>query len=165
MDNIVTFPGSSEREPTVAKPEPTGEKRYGSSRSRAAVQLDIDAHVKARRAYGKAVAWEAAAQAEELPAYRIEEARCLTAMAYREMQEAARHLLICMPTDPKGLVDLLMYLEKNFSVLPQEISQGAGANQSLAFDLLRTPIMKRRRRSVSKRNRQRIAGHARRLRR
>jgi hypothetical protein len=43
-----------------------------------------------------------------------------------------------MPTDPKGLVDLLMYLEKNFSVLPQEISQGAGANQSLAFDLLRT---------------------------
>jgi hypothetical protein len=138
MDNIVTFPGSSEREPTVAKPEPTGESRYGSSRSRAAVQLDIDAHVKARKAYGKAVAWEAAAQAEELPAYRIEEARCLTAMAYREMQEAARHLIICMPTDPKGLVDVLMYLEKNFSVLPLEISGGAGANQSLALDLIRT---------------------------
>jgi hypothetical protein len=137
-NNIVTFPGSSEREPTAAKPEPTGEKRYGSSRSRAAVQADIDAHIKSRKAYGKAVAWEAAAQDDDLPAYRIEEARCLTAMAYREMQEAARHLLICMPTDPKGLVDLLMYLEKNFSVLPQEISQGAGANQSLAFDLLRT---------------------------
>jgi hypothetical protein len=102
------------------------------------VQGDIDAHVKARKAYGKAVAWEAAAQGEDLPAYRIEEARANTAMAYREMQEAARHLLICMPTDPKALVDLLLYLEKNFSVLPQEITQGAGATQSLAFDLLRT---------------------------
>jgi hypothetical protein len=26
-----------------------------------------------------------------------------------------------MPTDPKALVDLLMYLEKHFSILPQEI--------------------------------------------
>jgi hypothetical protein len=60
--------------------------------------------------------------------------------AYREMQEAARHLLICMPTDPKGLVDLLLYLENNFSILPLEISQGRcnGDGQSLAFDLLRT---------------------------
>jgi hypothetical protein len=54
------------------------------------------------------------------------------------MQNAARHLLICMPTDPKGFVDLLMYLEKNFSVLPQEITHGASATQSLGFDLLRT---------------------------
>jgi hypothetical protein len=144
MENIITFPGSSERKPTVAEPAPTasevapGETRYGPSRSRSAVQADIDAHVKARKAYGKAVAWEAAAQAEELPAYRIEEARCNTAMAYREMQDAARNLLICMPTDPKGLVDLSLYLEKNFSVLPQEITHGAGTSQSLAFDLLRT---------------------------
>jgi hypothetical protein len=69
------------------------------------VQADIDAHV--RKAYGKAVAWAVATQDEDLPAYRIEEARANTAMAYREMQEAARHLLICLPTDPKGLVDLL----------------------------------------------------------
>ena len=77
------------------------------------------------------------AQAGELPEYRIEEARANTAMAYREMQQAARHLLIRMPTDPKGLVDLSMYLEKNFSVLPQEVIHG-GSGQSLAGDLLRT---------------------------
>jgi hypothetical protein len=94
MNNIVTFPGASERKPS--------------------------------------------AQAEELPAYRIEEARCLTAMAYREMQEAARHLLICMPTDPKGLVDLLLYLEQNFSVLPSELTSSGIKSESLAFHLLRT---------------------------
>jgi hypothetical protein len=47
------------------------------------------------------------------------------------MQEAARHLLVCMPTDLKGLVDLLLYMEKNFSVLPQEITHAAGVDQSL----------------------------------
>jgi hypothetical protein len=30
-----------------------------------------------------------------------------------------------MPTEPKALVDLLLYLEKNFSVLPPEIACGA----------------------------------------
>ena len=49
------------------------------------------------------------------------------------MQECGRSLVICMPTDPRALVDLLLYLEKNFSILPQEIS-----GRSLAFDLLRT---------------------------
>jgi hypothetical protein len=137
MDNIVTFPGSSERKPSVAKPAQE-QTEFGSSRSRGAVQTDIDLHIKARKAYGKAVAWEAAAQSEELPAYRIEEARCLTAMAYREMQEAARGLLICMPTDPKGLVDLLLYLEQNFSVLPDEITSVSRKSESLAFNLLRT---------------------------
>jgi hypothetical protein len=44
-----------------------------------------------------------------------------------------------MPTDPKALVDLLLYLEKNFTAVPQEIIRGAGGSaQSLAFDLLRT---------------------------
>ena len=38
-----------------------------------------------------------------------------------------------MPTERRALVDLLLYLEKNFTVLPQEIS-----DRSLAFDLLRT---------------------------
>ena len=139
-DNVLTFPGSSPARGAanaVAEPSP-GETLYGPSRSRSAVQADIDAHVKARKAYGKAVAWEAAAQAEDLPPYRIEEARCLTAMAYREMQEAARHLLICMPTDPKALVDLLLYLEKNFTTLPAEMIHASNSGQSLAFDLLRT---------------------------
>jgi hypothetical protein len=57
---------------------------------------------------------------------------------YQEMTEAARRLLIVMPTDPKALVDLLLYLEKNFTVLPPEITHGTGTTQSLAFDLLRT---------------------------
>ena len=137
MDNIVTFPGYSERKSSGAKPAQE-QTEFGPSRSRGAVQVDIDAHIKARRAYGKAVAWEAAAQAEELPPYRIEEARCLTATAYREMKEAARNLIVCMPTDPKGLVDLLLYLEQNFSVLPEEITSGSHKAESLAFNLLRT---------------------------
>jgi hypothetical protein len=49
------------------------------------------------------------------------------------MRYRGRNLLICMPTERRALVDLLLYLEKNFSVLPQEIS-----DRSLAFDLLRT---------------------------
>jgi hypothetical protein len=144
MSDVIKFPGSSERERAVGGPAPidvhmsSGESLYGPSRSRSAVQGDIDAHVKARKAYGKAVAWEVAAQDEDLPAYRIEEARANTAMAYREMQEAARHLLICLPTDPKGLVDLLLYLEKNFSTLPPELIHAGSDGQSLAFDLLRT---------------------------
>ena len=51
-------------------------------------------------------------------------ARQRTAEAYQKMGEAARNPLICMPTDLKGLVDLLMYLGKNFSVLPQEVTYG-----------------------------------------
>ena len=53
------------------------------------------------------------------------------------MQASARNVLICMPTDPKALVDLLLYLEKNFSVLPQEFLRNGG-DESLAFYLLRT---------------------------
>lgn len=79
-----------------------------------------------------------AAEAENLPQANIEAARSETQVLYQEMQEAARHLLINMPTDPKGLVDLLLYLEKNFSFLPLELPHGQGATQSLAFDLLRT---------------------------
>jgi hypothetical protein len=47
------------------------------------------------------------------------------------MREAARNLLICMPTDLRGLVDLLMYMEKNFTVLPQGVTHGASAGQSI----------------------------------
>lgn len=144
MSTIITFPGSSERKPTAAKPAPTaaesspGETLYGPSRSRSAVQADIDAHIRARKAYGKAVAWEAACRDEDAVEYQREEAREHTEHAYREMKDVARHLLICMPTDPKGLVDLLLYLEQNFSVLPDEITSGSHKSESLAFNLLRT---------------------------
>jgi hypothetical protein len=117
----------------------------GPGRSRSAVHRDIEAHVRARKAHGKAVAWEAAAQAEELHPYKIEEARCSTAMAFEEMKEAARNLLICMPTDPRGQVDLLMYTEKNFSVLPLDVDHGASTMQSLPFHFLRTVRLSLRR--------------------
>ena len=47
-------------------------------------------------------------------------------------------LVIVMPTELKGLVDLLLYLERNFSALPQEVTRGQPAEESLAFNLLRT---------------------------
>jgi hypothetical protein len=56
-----------------------------------------------------------------------------TAEAFEEMQFRGRALVIVMPTDRRALVDLLLYLEKNFSVLPQEF-----CGRSLAFHLLRT---------------------------
>jgi hypothetical protein len=40
----------------------------------------------------------------------------LTAEAYVEMQDRGHRLLTCMPTDRRALVDLLFYLEKNFSI-------------------------------------------------
>jgi hypothetical protein len=49
------------------------------------------------------------------------------------MQWRGRNLVIIMPTDRRALVDLLLYLEKNFSALPQEI-----CGRSLAFELLHT---------------------------
>jgi hypothetical protein len=45
-----------------------------------------------------------------------------------EMQDRPRTLMIWMPTGARPLVDHLLYAEKNFSVLPQEIS-----GRSLAF--------------------------------
>jgi hypothetical protein len=144
MSTIITFPGSSERERAVAKPTPTaaeispGEALYGPSRSRSAVQANIDAHIKARKDYGRAVAWEMAVLDGEGVRSQLEDAREHTLKAYEELQEAARHLLICMPTDAKALVDILLYLEKNFSTLPPEMVHGANTGQSLAFDLLRT---------------------------
>src|SRR5271169_3568817 len=77
-DNIVTFPGNSpEREKTftfVSEPD-GGELKKVEWRIREHVQRDIDLHIAARKAYGKAVAWEAAAVAENLPPAQIEEAR------------------------------------------------------------------------------------------
>jgi hypothetical protein len=144
MENIITFPCSSGRKPTTAKSAPTapgpspGETLYGPSRSRSAVQADIDKHIMARKAYAKAVAWEAACRDGDAIEQQVEEAREYTERAYLEMKDAARDLLICMPTDPKGLVDLLLYLEQNFSTLPQEITSCSHKSQSLALELLRT---------------------------
>jgi hypothetical protein len=41
---------------------------------------------------------------------------------YEEMQDRPHTLIIWMPTGARTLVDHLLYAEKNFSVLPQEIS-------------------------------------------
>jgi hypothetical protein len=102
-------------------------------RTREGVKKHIAKHVEARAAYAKAVAWTAAAEAQKLPLAQIEQAHLDTFHLYQEMQECARSLVICMPTDPRALVDLLMYLEKHFTTLPQEVN-----GRSLAFDLLRT---------------------------
>ena len=73
------------------------------------------------------------AESQNLPPAQIEEARQRTAQAFEEMQYRGRALVIVMPTEHKALVDLLLYLEQNFSLLPQEVH-----GRSLAFDLLRT---------------------------
>jgi hypothetical protein len=103
MSNIFKFPGH-EAAPIGAEPAfpVVPQNEWGPGRSRSAVQRDIDAHLRARKSYGKAVAWALATEAGEAEAYQIEEARQNAAMAYREMQEAARNLLICMPTDRAG---------------------------------------------------------------
>jgi hypothetical protein len=136
MDNIVKFPGSSDRAP-VKVPDAT---EWGPDRSCEAVQRDIDEHIDARKNYCSAVAWQAALQHQEnaTPA-ALDGARQEAETRYRLMVSAARNLLICMSTDIRGLVDLLMYMEKNFTVLPPEIVHYAnGGGQSLAFDLLKT---------------------------
>jgi hypothetical protein len=79
------------------------------------------------------VAWTLAAEAQNLPLVQIEQARLDTFGLYQEMQECARGLVVVMPTSPRALVDLLLYLEKHFTTLPQEVN-----GRSLAFDLLRT---------------------------
>jgi hypothetical protein len=129
---------------TAAAPpdvEPLPEVGY---RDRECVRRAIAEHERARDAYAKAVAWLVAAEAENLPAANIEAARQELAVLYAEMQEAARRLIIVMPTDLKALVDLTMYLEINFSSLPDEIVRSSGSRssfpktESLAFHLLRT---------------------------
>jgi hypothetical protein len=102
-------------------------------RSPEGVKRQIAKHVAAREAYASAVAWTIAAEAQNLPLANIEQAHLNSFKLYQEMQEAARSLVICMPTSPRALVDLLLYLEKHFTTLPQEVN-----GRSLAFDLLRT---------------------------
>lgn len=101
--------------------------------TREGVREKIEKHVEARAEYAKAVAWTIAAASQNLPQAQLEQAHLDTFKLYEEMQECARSLVICMPTDPRALVDLLMYLERHFTTLPQEVN-----GRSLAFDLLRT---------------------------
>jgi hypothetical protein len=131
MSDVIQFLGiSPKRGRASAKPQ-KDEPEQADWRSRASVKQDIEEHIAAREAFAKAVAWEAAAESQNLPPAQIEEARERTAKSF--MQYRGQNLLIVMPTDRRALVDLLHYLEINFSVLPQECR-----GRSLAFDLLRT---------------------------
>jgi hypothetical protein len=47
------------------------------------------------------------------PPAQIADAQLKAFEAYGEMTEVARRLLVVMPTEPKALVDLLFYVEKN----------------------------------------------------
>lgn len=127
--NVLEFPGAT----GTAAPRANQPPATLDWRSRDRVQEDIDRHIAARDAYGRAVAWEAAAESQKLPPCQIEDARARTATAYNEMQSRARMLVICMSTDTRGLVDLLLYLEQNWTILPDEMHK-----KSVAFELLRS---------------------------
>jgi hypothetical protein len=118
------------------------------------------------------------------PADKLDLARQQTDESYRMMRAEARNLFICMPTNLKGLIDLLLYMERNFSTAsagdhphhrrrrhiarfrPAENGALVAAGdcqirQDRHAALLRP--MKWRRRLHRKRNRQRLANHRRRL--
>jgi hypothetical protein len=142
---------------TAAKPAPKPEldlDRVASTwRDRDHVKHDIAAHIAARKAYQEGVSWLAAAEAENLPAANIEAAREDLRRLHAEMIEAARMLLIATPHDPKALIDLLLYLEQNFTALPTELTVGGVyggtvKSESLAFHLLR--VMRLSLRAVAK---------------
>jgi len=123
--------GSIERE-IDDEPDVPPIPRVSDWRTQEGVKKSIAEHVAARKAYAKAVAWTIAVEDQNLPTAQIEQARMDTAELYEEMQACGRHLLICMPTEPRALIDLLMYLEKHYSDLPQEI-----CGRSLGFELLK----------------------------
>jgi hypothetical protein len=146
MDNIITFPEPAGLFPKRTIPVSSEPQEETPSkvhwRTREHIRDDIAVHEAARVAYAKAVAWEAAAESENLPPAQIEEARQRTAEAFNEMQYRGHALLIVMPTEERALVDLLLYLERNFSVLPQELH-----GRSLALDLLKTMRLSLRKRT------------------
>jgi hypothetical protein len=102
---------------------------------RSMVLAKIQKFEEAKTAYAEAVTWEAAweAHAESPSADQIEDARTRCAKAFEEMEYRGQMLLVAMPHDLRGLVDMMMYMEKNFSLLPQEMD-----GKSLALTLLRT---------------------------
>jgi hypothetical protein len=87
MDNIVSFPGQRGR----AKSEFSDPQEQASNklhwRSRENVQKDIEKHIAAREAFAKAMAWEAAAESQNLPPAQIEAARERSAKAFAEMRK------------------------------------------------------------------------------
>ncbi|WP_143199282.1 hypothetical protein [Bradyrhizobium sp. NAS80.1] len=97
---------------------------------------DIRRHIAARSAYAKAVAWEIPVQDQNLSGAQLEAAREATAEAYRELSLVGHALVSTAPADPKALVDLLLYMEKNFTTLPQEV-----VGRSLALNLIHTVPM------------------------
>ena len=137
MSNVFQFSGFQKSVPVVDGDQEV-HARESNWLSREHVQGKIDAHIAARHAYGQALARVNAIEDGSLPVAQMADAQLKALEANSEMTEAARRLLIVMPTEPKALVDLLFYLEKNFSVLPPEIACGVSNGQSLAFDLLRT---------------------------
>jgi hypothetical protein len=70
----------------------------------------------------RAVAWLAAAEDGNLPAANIEATRDDTIGLKMELEEAARSLATTVPHDRRALIDLLMYMEKHFSLLPHEVN-------------------------------------------
>lgn len=135
MADIFKFSGSRTEQPATTETFEPGWKRRErlASRDRAAVQHDMDRHVAARRAYKQALARATLLEEQNLPAAQIGQAHEQALEAYTETTEAARAPLVVMPTDVRALVDLLLYLEKNFSLLPPDIASGASNGQSLAF--------------------------------
>ena len=87
---------------------------------------DIKGHILARRTYQQGVAWLIAAKDQNLPSANSEAAREDVRTLHSEMVEAARRLVIVMPTDRKALCDLTMYLETNFTSLPEEVVRSTG---------------------------------------
>ena len=76
---VIKFPGLSPNRgrtnAVVSEPQEEDAPKKVHWRSRDHIQEDIELHIAARVAYGKAVAWEAAAESENLPPAQIEEAR------------------------------------------------------------------------------------------
>lgn len=138
MSDVINLFDRSHRRPASTSTAGTEGVTERAFRERGSVKRDIDAHIAARETYQRAVAWLAAAEAEGLPVANIEAARENLVQFHAELVEAARRLLVVMPTDLRGLCDLLMYLEHNFSTLPTEIACTENWSQSLAFYLLRT---------------------------
>jgi hypothetical protein len=116
-DNVVKFPGNVPKRGRAVDDEPEIPNLRNDWRSPEGVKRQIAKHVAARNAYAKAVAWTIVAEEQNLPPAQIEQARQDTAELYQEMQECVRSLVISMPTDPRALVDLLLYLEKHFTTI------------------------------------------------
>jgi hypothetical protein len=134
--SIHQFPGGRSPADNLTDGLPPARERH--IREREEVTRDIAAHVATRQAYTAAMLWEAAAIDQGLPQAKIEQARQDVAEAYAQMVDAARRLVIIMPTDLKALVHVMMYLERSFSTLPPEIIRTGDNGEALALILVRT---------------------------